>query len=539
MGMDTGMEQWLVWGGAGFAALLVLIGMGTWLRRNKKNNIVGGSNTMTDGDNGMTSHSATIITDVNGKTTSWGFFPWALISFLVLGALGWVVWTTSLASGAQAIKLILWTLLGLAGLFSLLGLAQMTRRHPLVDEKRGRPRGLGFITLISGLVLGLASWFVWQPKVADLSGLQVQVDKYVSSTKLLKTENTRLTGLLAAKSKVEEEAARLKKLANRAKANNSVLTSENSRLKGLVSSSKANGDEINRLKGVVASLTKTNSEKDTENTRLNGLLSNNNTDGNEVARLNGVIARLTKTNTDITVENNRVKGLIGTYKNDNQVLSAKIEALKAEISKLSKTSAPIGKGRTTPLDLINKYNQNETKLHLTSDDYNMIKLGRIELVNGKPGSYYNIILRNPTNGKDYQFESASYSKLTKERQFKQSLDRAISDIRGALEGKRNFQVYVEGKASARRYKGKLVNGFKYSDVKVMENKGGSFGPALVARHYGPKITNADLPNLRGAFLQAFLVKNYKINKPIILEGKVSKSKDVSEQAVAIMLFVES
>lgn len=538
MGMDAGMEQWLVWGGVGFAALLLLIGMGAWLRRNRKNNIVGGSDTMTDGDNGMASHSSPIITNVNGKTASWGFFPWALISLLVLGALGWVVWTTSLASGAEAIKLILWTLLGLAGLFFFLGFAQMTRRHPLVDEKRGRPRGLGFITLISGLVLGLASWFVWQPKIADLSGLQVQVDKYVSSTKLLKTENTRLTSLLAAKSKIEEEAARLKKDINRAKANNSVLVSENGRLKGLVSSSKANGDEINRLKGVVASLTKTNSEKEAENTRLNGLIGNN-TDGDEVARLNGVIARLTKTNTDITVENDRVKGLLGTYKNDNQVLSAKIEALKAEISKLSKTSAPVGNGRTTPLDLINKYNQNETKLRLISDDYNMVKLGRIELVNGKQGSYYNIILRNPANGKGYQFESASYSKLTKERQFKQSLDRAISDIRGALEGKLNFQVYVEGKASARRYKGKLVKGFKYTDVKVMENNGGSFGPALIARHYGPKITNADLPNLRGAFLQAFLAKNYKINKPIILEGKVSKSKDVSKQAVAIMLFVES
>ena len=84
--------------------------------------------------------SSAMITDVNGKTGSWGFWPWALISLLVLGGLGWLVWNSYLDLGMGSFKWILWSLLALAGLFTVTGLMQMTRRHPLVDEKRWAAR---------------------------------------------------------------------------------------------------------------------------------------------------------------------------------------------------------------------------------------------------------------------------------------------------------------------------------------------------------------------------------------------------------------
>ena len=85
---------------------------------------------------------------------------------------------------------------------------------------------------------------------------------------------------------------------------------------------------------------------------------------------------------------------------------------------------------------------------------------------------------------------------------------------------------MQGKASAGRYNGKMVEGFDYANLKAMENK---TWVVLWSRRawspsYGPAITNDDLPNLRGAYLQEYVGKNYKVTMPVILDGKVSKSK---------------
>ena len=281
-----------------------------------------------------------------------------------------------------------------------------------------------------------------------------------------------------------------------------------------------------------------------ENTRLSGLLSSNRSDGDEISRLTATIARLNAEKKNQATENNRISALLGTYKNDSQVREAKIASLEAELAAERNKPAPapvtrsLTKTRATPLSMIHKYNQDETKLRLTSGDYNIVKSPKVEMVSGKRGHYYNIFLKNPATGKGYRFASARYSAITNDAQFKQSLDRAISDIKGALDGKRNYQIYVQGKASAGRYRGKMEKGFDYSSMDVMENNDGTYGPGMVTRKYGPTISNDDLPNLRGAYLQDYVAKNYSVAKPIILDGKVSKSKDPSKQAVALILFVE-
>jgi hypothetical protein len=149
-------------------------------------------------------------------------------------------------------------------------------------------------------------------------------------------------------------------------------------------------------------------------------------------------------------------------------------------------------------------------------------------------------VKNPATGKGYKFASASYSQVTPQAAFKKSLDKAIANIKGALDGQRTYQFYVRGKASAGRYNGKLAKGYDYSTIKVLERPKGSksYQGDLVERKYGPKITNDDLPNLRAAYLQEYITKNYQVGEPIILDGKVSKSKEASKQAVSVMLFVE-
>ena len=255
-----------------------------------------------------------------------------------------------------------------------------------------------------------------------------------------------------------------------------------------------------------------------ENTRLSGLLSTNRTDGKEINRLNGIIARLTK---------------------DNGLKNTEISGLQSALTKARKRPAT-STGSTSPLAMLHEYNAEPTNLRLTSKDYNIVKTAKAEMVNGKKGHYYNINLKNPADGKGYKFASASYSQVTPEAAFKATLDKVMANIKGALDGRRDYQLYVRGKASAGRYNGKLAPGYEYTDMKVLEQPAGSsnYQDALVDRKYGPKITNDDLPNLRAAYLQEYIAKNYEVKKPVILDGKVSKSKKASKQAVSVMLFVE-
>ncbi len=591
-GMNADMGQWLIWGLAGLTGLLVLFGMASWLRKNRATRIADtaekasvsvssaaretattesvATKELKQGTSGSIAstdrhHSAGIITDRNGKRSGWGFWPWALLSLLLMGALAWLVWTTWGMNGMSAIKWIFFSLLGLGGLFAIMGFFQMIRRHPLVDEKRGSPRGLGFMTMITGLVLAGASWFVWQPKISALGGLSDKISAY---QKEIGTYKNQLAGY-------DSKVTRFKNETTRLSAENGRLTGIISDLKSKLANAQADNKTIGELTSKISMLGQKNDRLGEEiarlreeNKKLKGNISVNQTEGGEITRLNGVIARLNKNNADLNTENNRMKTVINTYKNDNEVQSAKIASLEAETAKIPALRAEIEKlknrppeirtvtktvtvpapapaapatvvrKRATPLALIHKYNQDETKLRLTSRDYNMVKSPKVELVDGKRGHYYNIFLKNPASGKGYKFASASYSKIDNQGQFKQSLDRVISDIRGALDGKRNYQIYVRGKASAGRYHGKLAKGFEYTDIKVLEDKGGIYGPEFVDRHYGPDISNDDLPNLRGAYLQDYVSRNYKVAKPIILDGKVSKSKDPSKQAVALILYVE-
>ncbi|MCP4937349.1 MAG: hypothetical protein GY927_24850 [bacterium] len=527
MGMIMGMGHWLFWAIAGIIAVFALMSIVGWMRREKQQGINKTENhgetpsSVTDdpviASSGRVTNNHSEYHD-QSKHRGRGFWPWALLSLLFIGGLAWLVWNSSMAPGASEFKWILWTLLPMAGVISLLGIAQMTRRHPLVDEKKGRPRGFGFLTLVSGLTLGLASWFVWQPEVASFDGMQDNITSLQAKndgfTSKLASRNTiieRLTG------EVETGALRYAELED-----------------DINDCRSGNEGEVTRLQGVISG--------------LRGQLSASEAAGNDdTSRLTARIDSLTSEKENTDIENGRVTGLLKAYRNDSEVQSAKIASLEAELKAMSSQPAPatpelttrtIVEKRATPLAMMQKYNSDETELRLTSGDYNMVKRNQSELVNGKRGLYYNITLRNPADGKAYKFASASYSKIVNDGAFKQSLDRVISDIRGVFDGKRNYQIYVQGKASAGRYNGKMAGGFDYSNVTVLENSGGTYGPAAVGRRHGPAITNDDLPNLRGAFLQEYIGKNYKVTLPVILDGIVSQSQKAIKQAVSIILFVE-
>ena len=441
--------------------------------------------------------------------------------------------------GIGSVNWIIWSLVALAAVLFILGLLQMLRRQPLVDEKKGSVRGLGFLTLLSGLLLGLISWFIWQPTLTGLSSLRGKYAALQNHGQKLSTENTRLSKLLSSKKDGAIEIKRLKGVVTGLSGNLADMKSENKRLNDELSTNKISGNEVTRLNSVVSRLTKDNTDIKAENTRLTGLLDTRKTDGKEVTRLNGDISRLKKDNTDITAENTRLTGLLTAFRNDTEVKDAKIKSLEAGLAKQktrSVTAPPVRK--KAPLALINQHSQDSTRFRLKGNSYTIEKMRNQGLVRGKKGTYYRVALKQP-NGMAYKFASGSYSKIIPEAPFKQSLDNAIRDILSGLDGRRHYQLYARGNASGGKFTGRLEAGYKYHHIKVLE-KGlrNKYDDEPDNRYFVDTIHNKDLPNLRGAYLQDIIGKNYYITKPVILDGEVSGSMDEAEQAVVLILYVE-
>ena len=547
MGGLFAVSGWIMPGLLGMVAVAAVITIIQWMRRPDKKAIQNATNGLSEPTNTMTdttdSQTGGTLEMTNRMTRNehagarphgrGGFWLWSFISLLVLGALGWLIWNSSIATGFGAFKWILWSLLGIGGLLAIVGISTMTRRHPLVDEKRGSPRGLGFLTLISGLILGLASWFVWQPKIDSFSGMQDQISKFGDRENEMKTQTKGLASKLISRDTI------IRRLTGNVK-------DYEVEIAGL---RKDNEDELKFKNGVIEGYQSEATSMKAENIRLKGLIGNNDnsarSDDAEAGRLNAIIAGLKKGTANTNTENTRVRGLLGAYRNDSEVQSAKIAALEAENTTLRNRPAPrrvtrslTPTRRDSPLSLINQHNVNNGNLRLAAKDYTITKMRQTNLVRGKSGHYYRVVIKNAANGRGYKFASASYSKVEPEAQFMQSLTKAIGDIKRSLDGRRDFQIYVRGNASAGKYIGSVAPGYEYNDIMVLEQFRGRYDEELEEYVYGPRVTNKDLPNLRGAYLQELISKNYKVKKPIILNGKVSQSKDSSKQAVAIILYVE-
>ncbi len=318
MGMIMGMGHWLLWIVIAIITVSLLIAIIGWMRRTKEQNMTntqGRAETlasMTDdpmpASSGMNTNNHFHHQD-QARHQGWGFWPWAFLSLLLMGGLAWLVWNSSMAPDASAFKWVLWALLPMAGLISILGITQITRRHPLVDEKKGRPRGVGFLTLISGLALGLASWFVWQPTVASfdsmqdtVASLQTKNDGFASKIASRNTIIERLQG------EVETGALRYAELEDDINADNS-----------------SNAGEINKLNGIISG--------------LRAKLSASEAAGNDdTSRLTARVRSLTSEKENTDIENARVKGLLKAYRNDSEVQSAKIAALESELAALRNNS---------------------------------------------------------------------------------------------------------------------------------------------------------------------------------------------------------
>jgi predicted nucleic acid-binding Zn-ribbon protein len=536
--------------------------------------------------------------DVRPAGSSWW---WVAPGLLALGCIGFMV-LKSVNDNLAGWSWQLWSLLGLGGLLSLVGLLTMLRRHPLVDEKRGAARGLGFVTMLSGLLLGLASMFAWQPKIAGLADFDRKLSATKASLVELQGEKRKIETELQAAAADRSEIGRLKgvidglngdlgklktanaglsgdlgklKAANdglsndlgKLKAGNADLAASNGGLKAQVAelaaklaaagSSGADSAELDKLRAANAELTaelgklKTSSSALVGDNRklsdevaaLGGRLKTAGNGSEEIGRLNGVIAGLTKDSAAQTGEIQRLKAALDGAASEGKArdgrlagLAADIAARDARIKQLEAALAERAAPAAAPAAAAAKVAPSVAQLRLQGSNYAVEPLAP-NLIGGQAGSFYRVRLKEP-GGRDYKFATGSYFNVVPAAPFRQTVSAAIADIEKSLAGRR-YQLYALGSASAGSFTGRREKGYQYKRVRVLtKGPDGSYGSSLETRQFSDPIHNEDLPNLRGAFMQEYIGRYYKIGRPIVLDGAVSTSKDEAEQSVALILHVE-
>lgn len=164
-----------------------------------------------------------------------------------------------------------------------------------------------------------------------------------------------------------------------------------------------------------------------------------------------------------------------------------------------------------------------------------------EMIKGRRGKYYAIDLKDAEAGIRFQFEGGRYVLDRRSDAFRSALNKFLADIVTKLQGNVSYDLLVRGSADITAFRNtrQLEPSFPYQRIKYMTAipGGDRYSTVLGEQLIGQNIRNEDLPNLRAAFLQDLIGKNYPVQPPIVLEGAVTKKADNNDRNAEIFLFV--
>jgi hypothetical protein len=176
---------------------------------------------------------------------------------------------------------------------------------------------------------------------------------------------------------------------------------------------------------------------------------------------------------------------------------------------------------------------------MSTPNYRVELLAERELLNGQPGRYYSIELRQPKTGNRIAFESARYTLQGNAREeFNGAFQGFEADVLRQLEGHVTFDLFVRGTADQQSYTGAMEKGFEYSKAAYLPNTGrGQYlmAPAIIGLN--STVKNSDLPYLRGEFLRSVVAQLYPTKTVMALEGPMLKKVTSAARNTEIVLFV--
>ena len=164
-----------------------------------------------------------------------------------------------------------------------------------------------------------------------------------------------------------------------------------------------------------------------------------------------------------------------------------------------------------------------------------------ELVKGKSGSYYAVVLKDARRKRRFQFPSGRYVIRRFKTRFRASLAAFTRDVLAPLQSGVEYDLFVRGSASARpmRKSKRQLKRMTFDEISYLPEVDDIYYDAndRKSRILPEKYGNEDLPYLRAAFMQQIVGETIKFAKPKILQSTVSTSKARSKQYAEILLFV--
>jgi hypothetical protein len=164
-----------------------------------------------------------------------------------------------------------------------------------------------------------------------------------------------------------------------------------------------------------------------------------------------------------------------------------------------------------------------------------------EMVSGRKGGYYVIDVKNAATKAPYRFVGGGYLLGTDLPQYETSVKALIADIVGRLDGKRDYELMVRGKADAQpmRNKRPITGPFaQHAYLPLTGDGSGAYSASPVAVNLtGQVLENRHLPNLRAASLADVISRIKGNKKPEILEGTVSEKLDVADRNAEVVLYI--
>jgi hypothetical protein len=176
---------------------------------------------------------------------------------------------------------------------------------------------------------------------------------------------------------------------------------------------------------------------------------------------------------------------------------------------------------------------------MTTPNYDIEAYPDRELVRGRAGRYYVVDLKNAASGVRFFFDGGKYTLARSSQEFRAALNSFVAEILAKFEGKVDYALFVRGSADQKPYEGTFEAGAEYRRIPFVRALGGDkYGVEMSERRVDGRVRNADLPDLRAAFLQKIVAETYPTKPPTILEGAVTPKTDNRDRNVELIMYVD-
>jgi hypothetical protein len=168
------------------------------------------------------------------------------------------------------------------------------------------------------------------------------------------------------------------------------------------------------------------------------------------------------------------------------------------------------------------------------------KLENREMVQGEIGDYYLIGLKDTQTSSPFIFPPAQFMISEKEGQLHSAVDELREAVLKRIPQEWRYRIFVRGYADGGSFK-EPIRDAGYRNIEFLppaDSSGSSYRSQPMSQHLGRDFENADLPNLRGAFIARTLQASIKGEPPVLLGNAPSAGMNKASRRADIILLLK-